>query len=63
MKKIISCIVFLFSGTVIFGQGHYNGSSFNPNDYFAPHAGWIIPVWYGYANMDYYNAAGKNLIS
>lgn len=59
MKKIISCIVFLFSGTLIFGQGHYNGSSFNPNDYFAPHAGWIIPVWYGYANMDYHNAAGK----
>lgn len=42
-----------------FGQGHYNGSSFNPNDYFAPHEGIIIPVWYGYANMDYHNSKGE----
>ncbi|SHM47683.1 SphA family protein [Chryseobacterium polytrichastri] len=59
MKKIITLALGLFSGMAVFGQGHYNGSSFNPNDYFAPHAGWIIPVWYGYANMDYYNAAGN----
>lgn len=42
-----------------YGQGHYSGSSFNPNDYFAPHAGIIIPVWYGFANMDYYNKVGE----
>lgn len=42
-----------------FSQGHYNGSAFNPGDYFAPHAGWIVPVYYGYANMNYYNSAGN----
>lgn len=59
MKKIIILILGLLSGISAFGQGHYTGSSFNPNDYFAPHPGWIIPVWYGYANMDYHNASGQ----
>lgn len=59
MKNIIALFFALCLGTYALAQGHYNGSSFNPNDYFAPHSGWIIPVWYGYADMDYYNAFGR----
>jgi len=59
MKRIINLLLLLFVSTSSFAQGHYNGSSFNPNDYFAPHAGFIIPVWYGYANMNYYNKQGN----
>lgn len=58
MKKIIFLLGMLINLNA-FSQGHYSGSSFNPNDYFAPHEGWIIPVWYGYADMNYYNQAGK----
>lgn len=59
MKKLVYLLVFFLSGLSVCGQGHYNGSSFNPNDYFAPHEGFIIPVWYGYANMNYFNTQGK----
>lgn len=59
MRTLILLATLLTIIRSAYGQGHYNGSSFNPNDYFAPHAGIIIPVWYGFANMDYYNAAGK----
>jgi len=59
MKKLPVLLLLLIIPTSVFSQGHYNGSSFNPGDYFAPHAGFIIPVWYGYANMNYYNASGK----
>lgn len=59
MKQLISLMAFLLFVNSGFAQGHYNGSSFNPNDYFAPHEGFIIPVWYGYADMNYYNAQGK----
>ena len=59
MKAFLVFVILLFFFRITYGQGHYSGSSFNPNDYFAPHAGIIIPVWYGFANMDYYNAAGK----
>lgn len=46
------------SSSLAFSQGHYTGSSFNPNDYFAPPPGFIIPVYYSYANMNFYNADG-----
>ena len=59
MKQLIYILLLILSGLSVYGQGHYNGSSFNPNDYFAPHDGFIIPVWYGYANMNYFNAQGK----
>ncbi|MGJ1195618.1 SphA family protein [Sphingobacterium spiritivorum] len=59
MKKSLLLLLIIFFGGIAQGQGHYTGSSFNPGDYFAPHSGWIIPVWYGYANMNYYNAAGN----
>ncbi|OJZ07139.1 transporter [Sphingobacterium sp. 40-24] len=59
MKKIFYVFLFILSMMKVYGQGHYNGSSFNPNDYFAPHEGLIIPVWYGYANMNYFNGQGK----
>ncbi|WP_270087736.1 SphA family protein [Sphingobacterium sp. SYP-B4668] len=58
MKKIYFFVVALLCNSQLFAQGHYTGSSLNPNDYFAPHPGWIIPVWYGFADMNYYNAAG-----
>lgn len=59
VKKLILLLLAALPGLPAFSQGHYNGSSFNPGDYFAPHPGWIIPVWYGYADMNYHNAAGK----
>lgn len=59
MKKTMTVLLVILSSSTAFSQGHYTGSSFNPGDYFAPHAGWIIPVWYGYANMDYYNRKGE----
>jgi hypothetical protein len=59
MKKVFLLLLALFVKTLAFSQGHYVGSSFNPNDYFAPHAGLIIPVYYGYANMNYYNNSGN----
>ncbi|SMG08292.1 SphA family protein [Sphingobacterium psychroaquaticum] len=59
MKKLVILLLTLAAGQQGLAQGHYTGSSFNPNDYFAPHAGLIVPVWYGYANMDYHNAQGK----
>lgn len=59
MKKIVTLLLICSSFSSAFSQGHYSGSSFNPGDYFAPHPGWIIPVWYGFANMDYYNGAGN----
>lgn len=58
MKKIVTLFLAIFLCSTAFSQGHYSGSSFNPNDYFAPHAGWIIPLYYGYADMNYYNSAG-----
>lgn len=58
-KGLLTLIILAFSSTAAFSQGHYNGSSFNPNDYFAPHPGWIIPIWYGYADMNYYNNSGN----
>lgn len=59
MKKLITLFFALSTCSTVFSQGHYTGSSFNPGDYYAPHAGFIIPVWYGYANMNYHNASGK----
>lgn len=41
------------------GQGHYMGSSFNPNDYFAPPPGFIVPLYYSYADMNFHNASGS----
>lgn len=58
MKVLITSLLAVFLYGSAFSQGHYSGSSFNPGDYFAPHAGWIIPVYYGYANMNYYNSSG-----
>ncbi len=59
MKTFTLFLLLLLMTYRSIGQGHYSGSSFNPADYFAPHPGWIIPVWYGYANMDYYNTSGS----
>lgn len=40
-------------------QGHYAGASFNPNDYYTPPPGFIIPTYYGFSSMNFYNAQGK----
>ena len=41
-------------------QGHYNGSSFNPNDYFIPPtSGWVFSLYYSYSHLDYYNDSGE----
>jgi hypothetical protein len=46
--------------SLIKAQGHYNGGSFNPNDYFIPPAsGWVFSLFYSYSNMNYYNNAGS----
>ncbi|WP_316822756.1 transporter [Pedobacter gandavensis] len=58
MKKLFTLILTVFTYVSAFSQGHYTGSAFNPGDYFAPHAGFIIPVWYGFADMNYYNGQG-----
>jgi hypothetical protein len=55
---LLPFLVLSFSHFTV-AQGHYNGGSFNPNDYFTAPPGFIIPAYYGYANMDFYNADGE----
>lgn len=41
-------------------QGHYNGSSFNTNDYFIPPvSGFVFSLYYSYSDMNYYNGLNK----
>jgi hypothetical protein len=47
LATVLSCLCSLHA----FSQGHYQGSSFNPNDHFAPPPGFIVPLYYSYANM------------
>ncbi|MFN9784505.1 MAG: transporter [Sphingobacteriales bacterium] len=66
IRTLFSTIVFLFLGNQLFAQGHYNGGSFNPNDYFTPPPGFIVPAYYSFANLNYYNSEGNrsdNLIN
>ncbi len=50
----------LFFSLHSFSQGHYNGGSFNTNDYFIPAAsGWVFSLYYSYSNMNYYNNSGN----
>ena len=49
-------VLFFVATSNLFAQGHYNGGSFNPNDYFVPSAkGWVFSLYYSYSQMDYYN--------
>lgn len=58
--KIIIALLILIISKNINAQGHYNGGSFNPNDYFIPSAsGWVFSLYYSYSNMNYYNNSGK----
>ena len=53
---VVICCLFSPSAKA---QGHYNGGSFNTNDYFIPAAsGWVFSLYYSYSNMNYYNDAG-----
>jgi hypothetical protein len=58
-QKLILPLLVFYIVNMSFAQGHYNGASLNPNDYFTPPPGIILPVYYGYANMDFYNADGE----
>lgn len=54
---LIICILML--STRGHSQGHYSGSSYNPNDYFIPASpGWVFSLYYSYSQMDYYNNSG-----
>lgn len=63
--KFKSFKFFLFFGLLLFSinnnaQGHYNGSSFNTNDYFIPDtSGWVFSLYYSYSHLDYYNNSGS----
>ena len=49
-----------FASINSYSQGHYAGSSYNPNDYFiSPASGWVFSLYYSYSQMDYYNDAGE----
>lgn len=54
--SLLAC--FCLTCPFTFGQGHYLGSSFNPGDYFAPPPGFIVPVYYSYSSMNYFNNSG-----
>lgn len=63
--KLKSFKFYLFFGLLLFSlnmnaQGHYNGGSFNTNDYFVPPAsGWVFSLYYSYSNMNYFNDSGE----
>jgi len=59
LRTILKILLVVFTGFHSNAQGHYAGSSFNPNDYFIPGAsGWVLALYYSYSNMDYHNQAG-----
>ena len=65
-NKIVNClksylvISIAFASINSYSQGHYAGSSYNPNDYFiSPASGWVFSLYYSYSQMDYYNDAGE----
>ncbi|MBL8002408.1 MAG: transporter [Flavobacteriales bacterium] len=57
--RTLAASLFIACGLNASSQGHYQGSSFNPNDHFAPPPGLIVPLYYSYANMDFHNAQGQ----
>lgn len=58
--KLLMLLCILFSTFRMHAQGHYQGSSFNPNDYFIPPvSGWVTSLYYSYSNMNYYNQDGN----
>jgi hypothetical protein len=67
-RSLLFAVCFLFSlvcSVRSHSQGHFQGSSFNPNDYFIPNAsGWVFSFYYSYSKMDYFNQDGNksNLI-
>ena len=57
--KLYISFLLLTIPLTISAQGHYNGGSFNTNDYFIPSAsGWVFSVYYSFSEMNYYNNAG-----
>jgi hypothetical protein len=56
---LLSCLFYIVGAYVsTYSQGHYPGGYFNPNDYFVPPPGIVVPVFYVYNNFDYYNNNG-----
>ncbi|MFY7741398.1 MAG: SphA family protein [Flavobacterium sp.] len=61
MNKIVisSILIFITISNISNAQGHYNGGSFNTNDYFIPSAsGWVFSLYYSFSEMNYYNDSG-----
>ena len=59
-KAFLILLCFLSSTARLQAQGHFTGSSFNPNDYFIPPvSGWVFSLYYSYSNMDYFNQDGN----
>lgn len=59
LRMIIAFLMLIISMNIN-AQGHYNGGSFNTNDYFIPSAsGWVFSMYYSYSNMNYYNNSGE----
>ncbi|WP_281238204.1 MULTISPECIES: SphA family protein [Flavobacterium] len=57
--KFFLAFLLIVSGTKLQAQGHYTGSSFNPNDYFIPPSpGWVFSLYYSYSKQDFYNNSG-----
>lgn len=59
IRILIMACLFLGQSNRTLAQGHYNGSQFNPNDYYTPPPGFIVPVYFSFANLNYYNADSK----
>ncbi|NIF07443.1 transporter [Chryseobacterium sp. Tr-659] len=62
LQRIITIVsaCFCFLSSDLYSQGHYNGGSYNANDFFIPPAsGWVFSLYYSYADMNYHNHSGK----
>lgn len=58
--RIVAFSYCILSGFIAPAQGHFVGSSFNPNDYFIPSAsGWVFALYYSYSRTDYHNGNGN----
>jgi hypothetical protein len=60
LLRVFFFFTILFTIPNAFSQGHYTGSSFNPNDYFIPPSpGWVFSLYYSYSQQNFYNNAGQ----
>jgi hypothetical protein len=58
--KTLFLLVFLAFTQQLYSQGHYGGGSFNTNDYFIPPTpGWVLSLYYAYAQTEYHDDSGN----